>query len=349
MGKPINVAIIGIEGYGRTYFQTLRQEQDVNILALCDIHLDAARKAAQDHGVAIACSDYQDLLHLKDLDAVLIATPHYLHHAMTMDFLRAGKHVLCEKPLAIRAAQAWEMARTSRDLGLLLTCHYNRRQSLAVKMLRDIVKKGVLGDVYTLNVKWMARWTGFMYQSATSWRTSKEKAGGGILIGRGSHMIDAALYILGHPPCSAVNAFTSTRLANFEVDDYAFVTLRLANGAVINVECSYENHIPHYAEKIEYEAFGTRAGAYCAAVDGQETIQVGYCAFPNSQWVDLTAEINPAAYAQAEPRSIVGDFIQAVKEQRDPLISAEQGALVSQVLELAYHSSESGCEVAFEL
>jgi len=345
MGKQIGVAIIGIEGYGRTYFDTLKQDKDVRILALCDINQEAAWRMAANHGIEKVVTNYRDLLTLDGLDAVLIATPHYLHYSMTMDFLRAGKHVFCEKPLAICKEQAWEMAHTSREQGLILTCHYNRRQSLPVKMLRDTVQKGILGEVYAVNVKWMARWTGFLYQSSTSWRVSKEKAGGGILIGRGSHMLDAALYILGHPKITSINAHTASRLTNFEVDDYAYVTLRLANGGRINMECSYENNIPHYQEKIEYEVFGTKAGAYCASSDGRETIQVGYCAFPQNQWVDLTEQINPASYQDAEPKTILGNFLQAIRTQSDPIINAEQSAYITQILETAYQSSEAGREI----
>jgi predicted dehydrogenase len=194
----------------------------------------------------------------------------------------------------------------------------------------------------------MARYTGFLFQAATSWRISKEKAGGGILIGRGSHMIDAALFILGYPEIAAINAHTASRLTGFEVDDYAFVSLRLANGGLINMECSYENNIPHYQEKIEYEIFGTKAGAYCAATDGVETSQVGYCAFPQNQWVDLTGQIDLAAYQDMAPKTIIGDFLQAIRNHCDPVINAEQSARITQILETAYRSSAAGREMVME-
>jgi predicted dehydrogenase len=348
MKEALGVAIIGIQGYGRTYFETLKAMENVRVLALCDINQDAAREAAAEHGVPSVYADYRGLLARIDLDAVFIATPHHLHYPITMDFLRAGKHVFCEKPLAISAEHAWEMARTSREQGVVLTCHYNRRQTAPVKMLRDIIQKCMLGEVYALNARWMARWTGFMFQSSTSWRVSKEKAGGGILIGRGSHMLDAALYILGHPKIRAVNAVTTSRLTGFAVDDYALVTLRLENGGLIHVECSYENNIPNYQEKIEYEVFGTKAGAYCGVVDGRETIQVGACAYPQNQWIDLTDQVTPSSYAEAEPKTIVGDFIDAIREQRDPIVTAEQSAYLTQLLETAYQSSEAGREIALQ-
>jgi predicted dehydrogenase len=347
MGKQIRVGIIGIQGFGSTYFKTLESIQNVTVTALCDIDVKAARSMAANYGVVFVCSNYKDLLAYDGVDAVFIATPHYLHHSMTMDALRAGKHVFCEKPLAITSQHAWEMAKTSRELGLVLSCHYNRRQTAPVKMLRDIIAQGILGEIYVFNVKWMARWTGFLFDNTTSWRVSKEKAGGGILIGRGSHMIDAALYILDYPKISSIYSHISTKLTGFEVDDYAFLSMRLANGGLINMECSYENNIPNYQEKIEYEVFGTKAGAFCSMVDGLQTIKVGHCEYPQNKWVDLSDGLNLSSYENAEPKTIIGDFIIAIQTERDPIVTAEQGAFITQILEAAYRSSDAGREILF--
>jgi predicted dehydrogenase len=343
--KRIGIGIIGIQGYGTTYFNTLKTIEGAEVVGLCDINLEAARRVASQNGVEKIFSDYHDLLACEGIDAVFIATPHFLHHAMTIDALRAGKHVFCEKPLAITAEHAQEMVETARGLGLTLSCHYNRRQSAPVKLLRNLVAKEVLGEIYTLNARWMARWTGFMFDANSSWRVSKAKAGGGILIGRGSHMLDAALYILGHPRIKAINAQVSSKLTGFEVDDYAFVSLRLANGGLVNLECSYEAHIPDYQEKIEYEVFGTRAGAYCSTRDGVQTTKVGYCEFPNNQWIDQTGSLDIPSFEFAEPITIIGNFVAAVRNGCEPNITAEQGALITQILAAAYRSSEQHKEI----
>lgn len=159
-------------------------------------------------------------------------------------------------------------------------------------------------------------------------------------------MLDAALYILGHPKVATVNAQTTSKLTGFEVDDYAFVSLRLANGGLINLECSYEAHIPDYQEKIEYEVYGTRAGAYSSARDGAQTTKVGYVEFPQNRWVELTGGLDLPAYDTVEPTTIIGDFVAAVQQGRDPNITAEQAALITQLLEAAYRSAELRREVA---
>ncbi len=347
MADRIRVGIIGIQGFGKSYFKVLRELAGVEIAALCDVNTEAARQLAQANGVPSVTGDYRELLAGDRVDAVFIAVPHFLHHEMTIAALRAGKHVFCEKPLAITPRDAWEMAATARSCGRILTCHYNRRQTPAVKALRALVGRGAFGEVYQLNVKWMARWTGFMFDSATSWRVSKEKAGGGILVGRGSHMLDAAWHILGRPAWESVYAVTENRLTGFEVDDYAMVVARLAGGAAVHMECSYEAHCPAYGERIEYEVFGTRAGAVCSQTDGVESVRAGACRFPANEWVDLTRSLDFESYRDAPPRSIVQDFVESIREGREPLVTGEDAAAITQVLTAAYRSSERRAHVRF--
>lgn len=344
--KPLGIGIIGLMGFGRVYFKTLRAIPGVHIAAVCDANEAVLKEVADCEGVTARYTDYKKMLEQSNVDAVFIATPHFLHRQMTLDALQAGKHVFCEKPLAMNAAQADEMALAARTAGLKLTCHFNRRQSVAVKMLRDAVQHGVLGDVYAFNVKWMARYTAFMFAQQSSWRTSKAKAGGGILIGRGSHMIDAALYILGMPRIVSISANICSKLTGFEVDDYAMVMLRLANGALIHMECSYEANLPNYAERLEYQVFGKNAGAYSVQQDGgQPTFEIGRCAFPQNRWEDMSEKFDMASYEKAYPVSIIEDFIDAIRNEREPLIRGEDGAYISRILDAAYESGMSGREV----
>ena len=327
------------------YFDEINKISDARVAAVCDTNTEVLQRVADAQGVEKRYAHYRDMLTDEDINAVFIATPHFLHYRMTLDALHAGKHVFCEKPLAMNAAEADEMAALAREKGLKLTCHYNRRQSTAVKALLDANRRGLFGDVYAMNVKWMARYTAFMFAENSTWRIQKEKAGGGILIGRGSHMIDAALYILGRPKIETVNAVVSSRLTGFEVDDYAMVMLKLQNGSVLHVECSYENNIPQYGEKIEYQIFGTKAGAYALQQDGKASLQTGYCAFPQNSWIDLSTQVCEADYADAYPLSIIHDFVKALREDREPLITGEDGAYITTILDAAYRSSRERREI----
>lgn len=341
----IRIGIIGLHGYGKTYFDTIGELPFAEVYSLCDSNEEVLTREAAAHGIDRVFSDYREMLLDPSLDAVFIATPHYLHYPMTMDALRAGKHVFCEKPLAMNTAEAEEMARCAESLGLLLSCHYNRRQSAPVKLLKDAVKKGALGEVYAVDVKWMARYTSFLFSPESAWRTVKSKAGGGILIGRGSHMLDAALYILGNPKVHSISANICSRLTRMEIDDYCFLMLRLENGSSVTVECSYENNIPDYSEKIEYRLFGTKAGAYSLEEGKNRRCLIGRCEFPKNEWVDLSDHYRLEEYETAYPDSIVKDFLRALHENAAPMIDGEQAAGVTKLLDAAYRSAAENREI----
>lgn len=344
----MRVGIIGLQGYGGTYFATLAKLPYVEIAAVCDAKQEVLERVANQHGIGLRFTDYKEMLAYKEIDVVFIATPHFLHYQMTMDALKAGKHVFCEKPLAMNRQEAEEMVKTAAQMGLKLGCHYNRRQTALVKLLKDIVSRNVLGEIYAANIKWMARYTDFMFSPDSAWRTVKSKAGGGILIGRGSHMIDAAFYILGNNNVQSISANISSLLTGLEVDDYCLLVLRMKEGPLITIECSYENNIPQYEERIEYQLFGTKAGAYCKEEGTETRCQIGYCSFPKKDWVDISEQYVPEDYAEAYPENIIIDFMETLHNGTEPVISGLDAQYVTTVIDMAYESARLGREIVLE-
>lgn len=329
------IAVIGVRGYGQTYFAELSR-LPVEIVAVCDTDRAAATALAQQYGIARVDDDYQKCIADAGADAVCIATPHFLHYPMALAALRANQHVFCEKPLTICAAHSNELARVAREMGRILTCHYNQRTRDYAAKLRALVQENRLGEVYHIRAEWLARHTAFMFDAATSWRQSRAKSGGGIFIGRGSHLMDAALYILDFPRVQAISATMATRLAGGEVDDFAAATLRLENGASISVETTYLAHLPAPAERLNWRVLGSRGGAQYRSDGG---LEAGYCDFPKANWHELTPrEANV-------PVSILEDFIGAIRENREPLVTGEQAAFVTRLLEAGYRSAECGREI----
>ncbi len=337
----INVGIIGLQGYGGSYFHTFARRNDVRVLGICDTLPEALAAKKAEYNVPFAGTDYRELL-AQPIDAVFIATPHFLHHRMTMDALQAGKHVLCEKPLALTWQHAEEMARTARSVGKLLGCHYNQRVNFPTLVICEALAKGLLGEVYQFNAAWMARHTSFMFDPVTTWRQSREKSGGGILIGRGSHLIDAVLYMLGHPPVQSVYATVTNRLTGYEVEDLAMATIRLAGGCTVQIDCSYVAHHAAYKERFGYEVLGTRGGLFFEKTDGVEVCRCGGCHLPSSEWISYEDQIDLDAIRRRNVQSVVDDFLDAIQQERDPLVTGEQAANVTRILEAAYESAREG-------
>ncbi|MCR4427633.1 MAG: Gfo/Idh/MocA family oxidoreductase, partial [Firmicutes bacterium] len=144
-----NVAVIGL-GMGRVHLRVYSALPDVRILAIADVDRDRLLAYAKEYGVPHAFEDYRDLLALPELDAVSICLPNYLHKPATIDALRAGKHVLVEKPMAMSAAEAEEMLAVAQEHNKTLAVSMNYRWSNGPESwyLKHLISEGKLGTIY---------------------------------------------------------------------------------------------------------------------------------------------------------------------------------------------------------
>lgn len=342
----LRVAVIGLRGIGPFHAQRVSELNCTELLALCDINHERLKQKSDEYDVPHSFTDYRELLALDALDCVVVATPHHLHHPIVVDALRAGKHVLCEKPLAIHATEANEMVEVAREMNLVLGCHYNQRLSPAISSLRAAVERGVLGDVYYVRARWITRWSGYWFNEETAWRLSKEKSGGGILIGRGSHLADAVWYVLGKPGVKSIQAFCHEGLVDgSKVDDLAVLNITFTNGCRLSMDCSYVMHLPETDERFEYEFYGTGAGAVVRFAPEPKGVIVGRCEWPDNEWSDLSSQVREAVADKESPRPVMDDFYLSVLEGRPPVAPGEEAAFITQIIETAYRSAETEQEI----
>ena len=190
---------IAIIGCGRianaAHFPALSKMDNVRIKYACDIILEKAEAAKEKfEGVEQAVADYHVVLADPEVEAVFVLTPNYLHYTITMDALRAGKHVMCEKPITVNYALSCEMAEEAKKQGKILNIGVCNRYHKSVELLEAMNREGKFGDIY------------HVYCSFRSFRsipglggafTDKSQSGGGVLIDWGIHFLDLILYILG--------------------------------------------------------------------------------------------------------------------------------------------------------
>ncbi len=192
----VTVAIIGCGRISKNaHFPALTQIECVRIKYACDILIEKAEKAKEEYsGVEYAVSDYKVVLEDKEVDAVFVLTPNYSHYTITMDALKAGKHVFCEKPITINYALSVEMAKEAEKQNKILNIGVCNRYSKSIEMLREWNEQGKFGNIY------------HVYCSFRKFRsipglggafTTKSQSGGGVLIDWGIHFLDLSLYVLG--------------------------------------------------------------------------------------------------------------------------------------------------------
>jgi predicted dehydrogenase len=190
----IKLGVVGCGGMESTHQRGFRRLGDrVAVAATADVVLERAQRAAAATGARLAVADYRELLDA--VDAVLIVLPHHLHHPVGIDCLRAGKHVLMEKPLAIREAECLDLIHTARDRNCVLMTAYCMRFHPLTEHLKRLVDERTYGDLFQLSI-WTEQHT---RHAPGDWRHAAATLGGGQLFSHGCHYIDLLLWFLGRP------------------------------------------------------------------------------------------------------------------------------------------------------
>jgi len=210
--RKLKAGVIGT-GMGRYHMEGFATHPQSELTAVCDLNVPEAQAFADKYGAKHVFRDYRKMIAMEELDIVAVATPNYLHAKMTIAALKAGKDVLCEKPIAIRLADAEAMVRAAKRRGKRLMINVGMRFDPVHEELRQRVGRGELGEVYYARSHWIRRKgipfavfppTGEMARG--EWFVKKRQAGGGALIDIGVHLFDLAWWLIGSPRPTSVLA-----------------------------------------------------------------------------------------------------------------------------------------------
>ena len=190
----IRLALIGCGGFGKSQARALAEVKSrAVVVATADLQIERAQAAAAELGCARAVSDYREIF--DQIDAAVVAAPHFAHHSISRDLLEAGKHVLVEKPLALSEDLCLDLIRLERASGCILMVGYCMRYHPLVNEMERLIRAKAHGDLFQLSI-----WTEQHTQGGPdSWRNRKETLGGGQLFSHGCHYIDILLHWLGEP------------------------------------------------------------------------------------------------------------------------------------------------------
>jgi predicted dehydrogenase len=340
--KPVRVGVIGVGAMGLGHVNAYRANPDCELVALCDADARWVEQAQAEHGARYAFTDWEALAACDGLDAVSVCLPTVFHAPATLAALAAGKHVLCEKPMAPNAAQAQEMADAARAADRVLMIGYNQRLGGDVQWLRRRIDEGLLGDVYLVHTAWRRamgvlppavaqRPTGATY--SRNWFNERAMAGG-VCTDLGSHVVDLALYLMGFPKLTQVVGQAYTKFgpaaaqgtAPFDADDHSVGFAKFANGASMIIEASFGCYTER--ERVVQAVYGDRGGAHRESGRRLQLI------LPEGQAsVITTPQIDEAGVTPMD------HFVACLTQGVEPLIRPEEGVAVAQVLDGIYASS----------
>ncbi|TDF97222.1 Gfo/Idh/MocA family protein [Paenibacillus piri] len=360
MEKQLRVGIIGCGGIANAkHMPSLAKLPQVELAAFANRTPDKARLAAQSFGSADAkvYADYRELLEDRTIDVVHVCTSNDTHAEIAIAALAAGKHVMCEKPMAKTTAEARRMVEAAKRSGKKLTISYNNRYRPDSQYLYQMCRNQDLGHIYwakayALRRRGVPTWGAFL---------SKEKQGGGPLLDIGTHSLDLALWMmdnykpktvlgtafhqLGKQP-NAANPYGSWDPSRFTVEDSALAMITMDNGATVTLEASWALNIVHEGTG-KVTLCGTAAGADMwdgLTINGEKYGKL-YTTRIHLEDVGVPFyETRKESPADLEARL----WIEAILNDREPVVQPEQALVVQEILEAIYVSAETGQAVNFE-
>lgn len=342
MSEKLKVAVVGL-GMGRSHVKEFQKHPACEVTAVLDVDAEKLNLRADELGVKKRYTDMQQMLAKEKLDIVCVATPNLYHKPLTIAALEAGCHVLCEKPMAMNAAEARDMLAVAQRTGKRLMINFSFRFSPAAWPLKKEIETGVLGDIYFARTQWLRRrgLPGF-----GGWFGQKKLSGGGPLIDLGVHRLDLALWLMGYPKPVWVMGATynhiSKQLATvqkkaFDVEDLAAAFIRFENGAVLELTASWAGNIRE-KENIETRLLGTEGGLV------QRNIAEGYD-FESEIYFErhgVQYNMQPHGKMPAGPGSAMAHFADSIVAETPHTATGEEGLIVMELLDAIYASAESG-------
>lgn len=345
-----NVAVIGAGAIGLDHLASFQQHPAAKVVALAEVSRERGREAADKFNVPDLVTDHRLLLARDDIDIISIALPNYLHAPVALSALRAGKHVMLDKPMATRASDAEKLLVEAKKRGLLLMVGQNNRFGPEVQTAKQLIADGVLGDVYHAKTEWSRR-SGI--PRIGSWFTQTKFAGGGCTYDIGVHALDRCLYLMGEFEAAAVSGQTYAQFGPrgrgdgtwgksevdparpFDVDDLSVALIKLKSGRTVLLECSWAAHQPD-PDFNGTQLFGTEAGLLFPPL---RLFRQGKHGYSNELITLLPPKVNPNRMVH---------FIDCLLGKAEPFVKPEQSLAVQRILDAIYLSARSGREVRFK-
>ena len=337
----IKWGVIGCGGIAdRRTIPGMMLADNAELVAVMDANGEVAEKVREKYNAKFAFDNYEELLAIDEIDAVYIASPVFCHKEQAFAAAKAKKHILLEKPMALTVEESKEIADFCKEQGVKLGVGLMMRFHSYHQAMKKIIAEGKLGDVVSMR----GQLTCWYPDIPNNWRQNKALSGGGALMDMGIHCIDLLQYITGLK-ATEVTGFAGTPTFSYNADDSAAIVMKMENGALAMVDANF--NIPDAAAKCKLEIYGTKgsimAEGTVSQVEGGDVSvlisddSLGYDAAQNREElvpVKLDVEFGNMYTKEVE------SFGNAIINDTEPAITAEDAIFVQNIVERAYASSE---------
>ena len=348
--------IIGAGSISQFHMEGYNVLPNVKVIAVCDIHEQRAKDYAKKYDIPYVFTDYKKMLKLDELEAVSVTTWNNGHAPISIDALNAGKHVLCEKPLAMNAQEAQQMVDAAKANNKVLMVGFVRRFEEKANLLKKAVENGDLGNVYYVKTGYIRKWG-----NPGGWFADKKRSGGGPVIDLGVHVIDLVRYITGKPKAVSVSASTFHALgmkpdmkgldkyfsADYDpenpyndVEDAAVAIIKFDNGMTLFFETSWVLNIKKSQNYVNL--FGDKAGA-------QMEPELEFYEERNKYFTETKPFLELGSdNMNTIFRREINHFVECILKDIPCRNPGKDGVEIMKILDAIYKSAETGKEVVLQ-
>lgn len=335
MKETIRFGIVGTGAIANQHAMAIRDCEGAEIAAVCDTNLQRAEAFAKNYAVEKIYGSVDEMLADPLVQAVSICTPSGTHGQIAMAAAKAGKHILCEKPIETKAGKLDALVRAVEESGVKMECVYQRRFQPEARKIKAALQSGAFGRVLTASL-YMKYYRSPEYYKSAGWRATWELDGGGCLMNQGVHGVDLIGWFMGG--IRRVSAMTRTRLHPIEVEDAAAASVEYENGAIGVIECTT---CSNPAEDMRIDIFCERGaiswtdgGFRLWTLNGEDlTDQMAEDSFR------LDSKDDPTKVSHEGHGLLVADLVDSIRENRAPAIGPREARQAVDAILAIYRSS----------
>ena len=323
--ESVNIGILGAGGVARSHARGVAATPQAHIVAAADVDAGAARGYADEHGVARVYTDYRAALDDPAVDAVIICLPHALHAEAAIAAARAGKHVLCEKPLGVSVAECDAVIATCRAANVNLMVGHTHRFIHEHLRAVELLQAGAIGNVLHIHDSIQSP----NRHKEMGWRGVRALAGGGVFMDNGVHSADRLRWWTGSE-VTAISARVGHYGARTEGEDFGVAHLEFANGATATMEISLI--APPVLGRCRAVVTGSAGAMEIATWRHLKVAPV-----EAEAWETHTFPQDRSQFTRED-----GEFVASILEGREPLVTGADGKRAVAIVQGIYAASESG-------
>jgi len=346
--KVIKVGVVGAGGIARAaHMPGYLATEGAEVVAVCDINEEAAKRFAKEYDIKNIFTKYKDLVEMDELDAISVCTPNNFHSGPTVAALEAGKHVLCEKPIAGSSADGQKMVDAAKKAKKILQIGLHQRFQASSQLLKKYIEAGELGQIYYARAVAMRR------RGIPSWGTfvQKKMSTGGPLVDIGVHQLDLMVWLMGCPkPIGAAgHAYRMMGdrkdvapgdwgmwdVDNYDVEDFAVAYIRFQDEITATLETSWAAHFGDVGPSF---ILGSKGGIRMSPLQIYQD--------RHGSMVDVTPQV-PRQREDAHT-SEVKAFIKAIRENAPSPVPGEEALAITRIFDAVYKSTKTGAMVSIK-